>query len=123
METLSTECQQGSQFGFTGKQAIHPTQIPVIHEAFSPSKQTVDHAERLLQKYSEEESGGKRGAWEFEGKMVDRPVIINAIRVLQLAVNYSVVPDKTKSQEILKDARRLADTRTNTTNSRKSSSE
>jgi len=122
METLTTECQQGSQFGFTGKQAIHPTQIPVIHEAFSPSKQTVDHAERLLQKYIEEESGGKRGAWEFEGKMVDRPVITNAIRVLQLAVHYSVVPDKLKSQEILKETRRLADTR-KTTNSRRSSSE
>ena len=104
MDTLRAECQQGSQFGFTGKQAIHPTQIPIIHEAFSPSKESVDHAERLLEKYIAEESGDRRGAWEFEGKMIDRPVVLNAIRVLRLAFNYNVVPDKAKSEEIITKA-------------------
>jgi citrate lyase subunit beta-like protein len=106
-EVLRGECRQGSEFGFTGKQAIHPTQIPIIHEAFSPSKEAVEHAERLLGKFLEEEAGQGRGAWEFEGKMVDRPVIGKAMRVLKLAINFNIVPDEARSSELLKKSESL----------------
>jgi len=93
MDALRAECEQGASFGFTGKQVIHPDQIPIVHEAFSPSKEAIDHAARLLSKYVEEASEGKRGSWEFEGKMIDKPVISKAKKTLNLAFNLNVEKD------------------------------
>lgn len=88
---LLVECQQGASFGFTGKQAVHPNQIAVINEAFSPSQETISAAERMLNKYMDESRQGNRGSFEFEGKMIDKPVISKAIRVLQSAIRYNLV--------------------------------
>ena len=96
LESLRAECEQGASFGFTGKQTIHPNQVKVIHEAFSPSIDAVKHATRLLQQYINEVTGQKRGAWEFEGRMVDQPVIRKAKTTLELAVAYNIQKDETK---------------------------
>jgi citrate lyase subunit beta-like protein len=96
LDVLRVECQEGSSFGFTGKQAIHPSQIPIIHDAFSPSRETIEHAARLIRQYCAESETGKRGAWEFEGKMVDMPVIKKAKHILTLAVNLNVEKDIAK---------------------------
>ena len=93
MDVLRTECEQGSAFGFTGKQAIHPDQIPIIHETFSPSKEEVEHAARLMMQFMEERNQGNRGAWEFEGKMVDLPVVRKASKVLHQAVSWNIEKD------------------------------
>ena len=90
MDSLRAECEQGAAFGFTGKQAIHPSQIPIIQETFAPSKETVDHAIRLLSQYVKEAGEGKRGAWEFEGEMIDRPVIRKAKHTVWLAQTYGI---------------------------------
>lgn len=90
LDVLREECRNGASFGFTGKQAIHPDQIPVIHEAFSPSKESIEYSARLLRKFVEEGSEGRRGSWEFEGKMVDKPVIDNARRIINMAVALDV---------------------------------
>jgi citrate lyase subunit beta-like protein len=110
MDSLRAECLQGASFGFTGKQAIHPAQIPTIHEAFSPSKESVEHAERLLQQYLKEDAASRRGAWEFEGKMIDKPVITLALRTLRLAVNLKVAsPEASETLEKASQMRREAD--------------
>lgn len=101
MDSLRKECEQGASYGFTGKQAIHPTQIPIIQKTFAPSKDTVDHAVRLLSAYVEEcSSGGKRGAWEFEGKMIDRPVIKKAKHTVWLGKIYDI--EKDSVEDVLK---------------------
>ena len=63
------------------------------------------HAARLLSKYVEEASGGKRGSWEFEGKMVDKPVISKAKMTLKLASNLNV--EKDTAEPVLEQVRLL----------------
>ena len=55
----------------------------------------IDWAARLLAQYVEETAGGKRGAWEFEGKMVDKPIIIKAKSIVSQAYNYGIEKDRT----------------------------
>jgi citrate lyase beta subunit len=105
LDALRAECEQGASFGFTGKQTIHPNQIPVIHEAFSPSKESVQHATRLLQQYIKEVAGKKRGAWEFEGKMVDQPVIRKAKKTLELGVAYNI--EKSEAEPVLNEVKEI----------------
>lgn len=90
MEALRSECKQGKAYGFTGKQAIHPNQIDVIHEAFSPSEEEVARAVGLLTEFVKESHEDRRGSWEFEGQMVDKPVISLARRVLYLARDFEI---------------------------------
>jgi citrate lyase subunit beta-like protein len=93
IEALREECKQGKAYGFTGKQAIHPNQIDVIHEVFSPSQKEVERAVRLLTEFVKESQEGRRGSWEFEGQMVDKPVISLARRVLYLAKGFDMSLD------------------------------
>lgn len=75
---LEAECASGSSFGYSGKQAIHPCQIDVIQAAFSPSPKRVQWAKRVLQ----EAVNQAKGAFEFEGKMIDAPMLLKAKKVL-----------------------------------------
>ena len=77
----------------------------MIHEAFSPSKESVQHATRLLQQYIKEVAGEKRGAWEFEGKMVDQPVIRKAKKTLELGVAYNI--EKSEAEPVLNEVKEI----------------
>ena len=76
---LRTECIRSRREGFTGKMAIHPAQVAVINECFSPSDEEVEHARKILKAF--EESGGA-GAVGLDGKMLDRPHLKQAQRLL-----------------------------------------
>ena len=78
---LLEQCNNGKQLGFRGKTAIHPNQIEVINCTFAPSAQEIDHAQRLIAAYEGYQQSGQ-GAFAFEGKMVDMPVILSARQVL-----------------------------------------
>ena len=75
---LHAEAEKARRLGFTGKVAIHPAQIPVIHEVFTPSAEEVEQARRILE--ADRAAGG--GAVSLDGRMVDRPVVEAARRVL-----------------------------------------
>jgi citrate lyase subunit beta-like protein len=107
MESLRKECEQGASFGFTGKQAIHPSQIPIIQDCFAPSKEAVDHAVRLLSAYVKEVSSEKRGAWEFEGKMIDRPVVRKAKHTVWLGKTYDI--EKSSAEDVLRQLANIGD--------------
>jgi citrate lyase subunit beta / citryl-CoA lyase len=70
--------------GFTGKAAIHPSQIPVIHEAFAPSAKEAAKAARVVAAAKDAAKRGL-GVVAVDGKMVDAPVIAQAVRTLKLA--------------------------------------
>ena len=53
LDGLRRECEDGVAMGFTGKISIHPTQIPVINEVFTPSKESVDEARQLIGLFEE----------------------------------------------------------------------
>ena len=70
--------------GFTGKQAIHPIQVPIIQKAFSPSEQKIEWATKLIQEFNKYQSEGK-GAFVFEGQMIDRPLLLQAMNIVKIA--------------------------------------
>jgi citrate lyase beta subunit len=78
------DCVEGAWMGFTGKITIHPTQIEIVNEVFSPSKQEIADAEELLAAFEENSKAG-RMAFTFRGEMVDVPHLTRARRVLEVA--------------------------------------
>nr|KAJ3418819.1 hypothetical protein HK105_007803 [Polyrhizophydium stewartii] len=89
-EILEQECTEGRQFGFTGKQAIHPKQIAAIHRVFAPSTQDVERASRIVGGYEEHLRKGV-GAFNLDGKMIDMPVVKWAQRLLAKAESIAEI--------------------------------
>lgn len=81
LEVLKREARFGAQLGYTGKQIIHPAQIESVQNAFTPSPLELQKAQELVDAFEEHQKQGK-GAFAFEGKMVDMPVIRRARNAL-----------------------------------------
>ena len=79
---LRAEAQAAAREGFTGKLAIHPAQVAVINAAFTPSKNEVRHAEEIVAAF---EAHPDAGVLSINGRMVDRPHLLQARRVLERA--------------------------------------
>src|SRR5437764_896774 len=79
---LRAEAESARRDGFTGKLAIHPDQVPVINAAFTPSADDVSHAEEIVAAF---EAHPNAGVLSVGGKMVDRPHLVQARRVLERA--------------------------------------
>lgn len=69
-EGLRRSCLLSASLGCDGKWAIHPDQIPIIEEIFSPSEEDIERSRRIIEAY-EESRKEKRGSFSFEGKMID----------------------------------------------------
>lgn len=78
------ECILTHTLGFSGKWAIHPSQIAIANEVFSPTKEEVDRARILDALYKEVQEKGL-GAVSYEGQMVDVALIRNARNIIQKA--------------------------------------
>ena len=81
---LRAEAAQAAAMGFAGKLAIHPAQLPVIHEAFTPSADRVRQAERILEAWRQAEMEG-RGVCALDGELIEKPVVEIERRVLERA--------------------------------------
>lgn len=81
-DDLRDETRKVLALGFECKTAIHPQQISIIHAAFAPSPAELAWAKALLQAVPD---GQSPGAFIFEGRMVDAPVLRNARRVVELS--------------------------------------
>ena len=81
-ESLRREAEAARREGFTGKLAIHPAQIPVINAAFTPSDSEIHHASEIIAAF---EAHPEVGTVSVGGKMVDRPHLMQAKRVLERA--------------------------------------
>lgn len=82
LETLRSSCATSRRDGFTGKLAIHPAQVCIINEAFTPSDEEIAHAERVIAAFEENPDAG---VVALDGHMLDRPHRILAERILMLA--------------------------------------
>jgi citrate lyase subunit beta/citryl-CoA lyase len=85
---LQAECKSAADMGYTGKITIHPDQIEIVNEAFTPSKQEIDEAKELLAAFDEHQSSGTM-AFSFNGAMVDVPHLKRAKQVLAIAAKIS----------------------------------
>lgn len=81
---LRENAHTAKQYGFKGKFAIHPAQIDIINETFSPSAAEIEHARRVVEAFEEAASRG-RGSTSLDGKVVDVPVVKRAQGVLEMA--------------------------------------
>lgn len=81
LETLADEARAVRRLGFTGKAAIHPTQVAVIQQAFSPDEAEIAWARRIVSAYENQQGG----VLLVDGKLVERPVIAAARRTLAIA--------------------------------------
>ena len=77
---LRAEAEAARREGFTGKLAIHPAQAPVINAAFTPSSEELRHAEEIVAAF---EAHPDAGVLSVGGRMVDRPHLVQARRVLE----------------------------------------
>lgn len=81
-EALRAHAVQRRREGFSGMLAIHPDQIAIINEAFSPSAEDVAHAQRVLDAFA---ANPGKGAVGIDGKMYDIPHLKQAQQVLATA--------------------------------------
>ncbi len=81
-EGLRRECMEAERDGFTGKMAIHPSQVPVINDAFTPSREAVADAEAVVRAFAGSQG---LGVTSIDGRMLDRPHLRRAERILARA--------------------------------------
>jgi citrate lyase subunit beta/citryl-CoA lyase len=79
---LRRECLEGAWMGFTGKITIHPNQLEVVNEIFSPSPEDIAESKELLAAFEENRKAGKM-AFSFKGQMVDVPHLTRARTILE----------------------------------------
>lgn len=84
LEGLSREARTACVMGYAGKMAIHPKQVPVIQEAFTPSDAEIEKARLLVEIHAAHQAGGE-GVFVLDGKMVDWPMVRTAQRLLSRA--------------------------------------
>ena len=83
-DALRADAHRARQMGYTGKHAIHPAQIDIINEVFSPSPEEVAYARKIIEAWDEAEAAG-RGSLAIDGRMVDVPVVKRAQNLLAFA--------------------------------------
>ncbi|MFQ6024362.1 MAG: HpcH/HpaI aldolase/citrate lyase family protein, partial [Acidiferrobacterales bacterium] len=83
-EGLQQDAVGAKRRGFRGKFAIHPAQIDIINETFSPSTEEIDHARRVVAAFEQAERQG-RGSTSLNGKVIDVPVVKRARALLEIA--------------------------------------
>jgi len=82
-EVFAQRIAQARRLGFAGAQVIHPGQIATLNEGFSPSADEVRWAQRIAEA-TERAAGEGIAAFSIDGKMVDRPIIERARRILAM---------------------------------------
>jgi citrate lyase subunit beta/citryl-CoA lyase len=74
-EGLRRECEEARRDGFSAKMAIHPAQVPVINEVFTPKRDAVARAQAIVAAFAADPAAGVVG---IDGVMVDRPHLLRA---------------------------------------------
>jgi citrate lyase subunit beta/citryl-CoA lyase len=79
---LEREVRTSRRAGFTGKIAIHPDQVDAINAGYSPDEQELRQAQAVVDAF---ERAGGAGAVQLEGKMLDKPHLVQALRVIAMS--------------------------------------
>ncbi len=79
MDDLAAYVGRARRDGFTGMMAIHPVQVAAINAGFTPTPAEVDHARAVVDAFA---ANPGAGVLKLDGKMIDRPHLVQAQRVL-----------------------------------------
>ena len=83
-EAFRDECVQGQQMGFDGKTLIHPDQVEIANDVWSPSEEEVAHARDVIAAFDEALAAGK-GVVQLTGRMIENLHVDNARRAIAIA--------------------------------------
>ena len=83
-EKFRSRIRQARRLGFVGSFCIHPLQVNVLNEEMMPTEGELTRARAIVAAYDEAKGQG-RGSIEFEGKMLDEPIVRRATQLLTLA--------------------------------------
>jgi len=81
LDAYRTTAERSRRFGFEGAACIHPSGVPILNEAFTPTAAEAEHARRIVDAYADAQRAGS-GAVSVDGKMVDVPVVERAQKLL-----------------------------------------
>jgi len=91
MDYLRDECADGRRLGFTGKQAIHPSQISVIQRTYVPTEQEILRAAKIVSRMTQAHAAQK-GAFSLDlgdekgsKEMIDAPMLKQAEKTIEMA--------------------------------------
>jgi len=73
--------EQSRRFGFEGAACIHPSNVPILNQVFTPTQAQAEHARRLVEAYADAQRSGS-GALSIDGKMIDVPIVERARALL-----------------------------------------
>ena len=88
MEALKADAKMAKQLGFQGKLCVHPNQVKPCNAIFSPTKEEIRYAERVVQAFEEAEAQGI-AVFQIDGKFVDYAVVERSRRVLKLGAGIT----------------------------------
>jgi citrate lyase subunit beta/citryl-CoA lyase len=74
--------RRARRFGFDGAGCIHPGQVKIVNEEYTPSEPEVAYARKVIQMDNEAKAAG-RGSFQIEGKMIDIPVVVRAEKLIR----------------------------------------
>ena len=80
-EVFGRMVRRSRQFGFMGAGCIHPGQVTIVNEEYTPAEAEVAYARRIVEENAKHEAAG-RASWSLDGKMIDVPVVVRAQRLL-----------------------------------------
>jgi citrate lyase subunit beta/citryl-CoA lyase len=86
MPGLEASCAAAKTLGFEGKGCIHPRQIPVVNNAFTPSEVEIRRAQDVVKAFKDAQAKG-RNVVALGSKMIDPPVVQRALRTIELAIS------------------------------------
>jgi len=85
---FALSAQRARSLGFQGKLCIHPDQVDVVNQAFSPSDAQIAHAQRVMAAFAQAEAQGSSSI-QLDGQFIDYPIVYAARRVLNTAQSIS----------------------------------
>lgn len=88
-EGFRKEVEHIKQLGFDGKSIINPRQIDIVHEIYAPKVKEIEHALKVITAIKQAEKDSL-GVVSLNGKMIDKPIVERAERVLQLSGIYNM---------------------------------
>jgi citrate lyase subunit beta/citryl-CoA lyase len=74
--------RRSRDFGFMGAGCIHPGQVTIVNEEYTPTNDEVEYARKLV-KLDQEAAAAGRGSWSLDGKMIDIPIIVRAQKLIK----------------------------------------
>ena len=83
-EGLRRDTREIKEMGFDGRAAVHPAQIEIIHDVFTPSQEEIQHALNVIRASEKARQEGS-GVAVVKGKMIDKPIIQRAEKIMRIA--------------------------------------